>query len=769
MVWALALVVTAVVADPRIPLVELQVAGQPVAALEAAERWRAEEPERASEVGVSYLRGRLYESLGRVESAEDALEDALAEAPELQPYVLFRLALAQVRMGHPEVAAGLLAEVVVDPAVPEDLLERATELFARSIVDGGDCRVFRGVAARRLPAREGRLLDVVAAECSIREGEPLMAGLQLCEVLEGGAEGDAARWAAQRLHELLRMQGRLRDELARRDCDAEYLVGMTFHQHRQFDLSIPYLERVAARLGGRRTGAGDRAFEAAYALARGYFWREQFPIAAGRFGELALRTRDLSDRARVLYQQARSLELAGDWNNADAVFRRTYTTDRSGDFAGPALLSALRLEWRSGKEQPALQLLSVLAQIPEAREYTSRAYLFLAISDLVRWRRDRARAWLDAAERLDRDSALEADYWRGRLAELSVREDRDAASRAVDRYLSVALADPYHPLAQDARARLAQPDLAPAAAAEARRRAAGGDPDDLLAIWLIHGDDSLEGRAARRALVRKHAATATTAPFYRLSPVPVTDWPLWERRLDRAPEMLLALGLVDDGAGSVRRHFDGGNLDLAYTGSVLLLDGHRVRDAILAADAFARPLTRRVPEPALPPELRRLLHPVAWGDQMAAEGARFGTDPYLLAAIVREESRFDPRALSRASARGLAQFVWLTARRLAAQVGLGPIRPADLYEPHVSITLAAAYLAELTALFDGSDHQAIAAYNAGPPQAQLWQSYCYSREMPEYFSKTGFAQTRAYLRKVLESRAQYQELYPDLAAAQPTP
>lgn len=764
MAWAYALVLTAVAADPRIPLVEMQVADRPMAALEAAETWHAEEPERASEVGVSYLRGRLYEALGRAESAEDALEDALSEAPELQPYVIYQLALAQIRTGHPEVAAGLLAGLI-DPKLPEDLLGRVTEYFARSIAEGGDCRVFRGVAGTPLPPRERRLLDVVAAECSIRAGEPLMAGLQLCKVLEDGPEGDASRWAAERLHDLLRTEGRLREELAGRDCDAEYLVGMAFHQHRQFDLSIPYLELAAARLGGRRTGAGDRAFDATYALARGYFWREQFAIAASRFGDLALRTRDLSDRARVLYQQARSLELAGDWDNADSVFRRAYTTDRSGDFAGPALLSALRLEWRSGKEQAALQLLSILAQIPQAREYTSRAYLFLAVSDLVRWRRDRAEAWLDAAERLDRNSALEADYWRGRLAELTAREDREAAARAVDRYLAVALADPYHPLALDARARLAQPGLAPVAAAEARRRAARGDPDDLLAAWWILGDDSLEGRAAHRALVRHHAAASATAPFYRLRQVPVTEWPLWERRLDRAPEMLLALGLVDDGAEAVRRHFDGGDLDLAYTGSVLLLDAHRARDAILAADSFARPLIRRVPKPALPLELRKLLHPVAWGEEMVTEGVRFGTDPYLLIAIVREESRFDPRALSTASARGLAQFVWLTARRLAAQVGLGAIRPTDLYDPHVSITLAAAYLAELQVLFEGSAHQAIAAYNAGPAQARLWQSYCYSQEMPEYFSKTGFAQTRAYLRKVLESRAQYQELYPDLAAA----
>jgi soluble lytic murein transglycosylase len=764
MAWALALVLTAAAGDLRIPLVELQLAGQPQATLAAAEQARVERPEEAADSGVSYLRGRLFQALGQPAAAEDAFEDALSETPELHPYVRYRLALAQEAMGHPEVAAGLIAGVV-DRTVPEELLGPATELFARSIEGGGDCRVYRGVAARRLPDPQRRLLDVVGAVCTVRDGKPLDGGLQLCDLLEAGTDGDAAHWAAEAFHQLLRRESRLLDALAGRGCAPEYLVGMTFDQHRQFDLSIPYLERAVARFGGNRTVSGDRELDARYALARGYFWREQFSVAAARFGDLALRTRDLPERARVLYQQARSLELAGDWDGADAGFRRTYLTDRKGDLAGPALLSALRLEWRSGKEPSALQLLSVLGQIPEAREYTSRAYLFLAVSDLVRGRRDRADAWLDAAERLDRSSALEADYWRGRLAELAAESEPGAAERAVERYLAVALANPFHPLALDARARFARPSLAAAAAKQARRHAASGTPDDLLAAWLLRGDDSPEGRAARRALVAHYASAAATQEFYHLDRVPVASWPLWGRDLDSAPERLLALGLIDDGAEALRRQFDDGGPDLAYTGSRLLLDAHQVRAAMLFADSFTRALTRRVPEPALPPQVRTLLFPLAWEDRITAAAARFGTDPYLTAAILREESRFDPRALSTASARGLAQFVWLTARRLAAEVGLGEIRPADLYEPRVSITLASAYLAELQGLFDGSLPQAVAAYNAGPAQAQLWQLYCYSREMPEYFTKTGFAQTRAYLRKVLESRAQYQELYPDLAAA----
>jgi len=757
--------------DPRIPWVELQMAGEPRAALAAAESFHDERPEEAARLGASYLRGRLLEQLGRLEAAEEAYDHALSESPELHPYIRRRLALAQEREGHPEVAAGLIAGVV-DPDLPPELFVPAAELFARTIAAGGDCRILHGVLGRRLPSPQRRRLRVEEARCALRQGNGLLdAGEILCEILRDGRDDDPARLAAEQLHQILRSRPDLRPDLAGRDCDAELEVGMTFHQHRHFDLSIPYLEKAMARLGRGRTVRSDRELDAHYALARGYFWREQFAVAAGRFADLALRARDLEERAEVLYQQARSLELAGDWTAADAVFRRTFQTDRRGAFAGPAVLSALRLEWRSGKEVAAFHPLGILSRMPDAREYTSRAYLFLAVSDIVRGRGDRAAEWLDRAEQLDRETRLETEYWRGRREELtaaaeagpdggpSAAERRAAADRAVERYLEAALEDPYHPLALDARTRFASPALAEAAEREAGRRSAAGGSDGLLAAWLLLGDGSLEGRASRRALVARHAAAPADAPFYRLRPVPPEGWPLWERELDEAPELLLALGRFGDGAPAVPRWFPAGEPALAYTGSLLLQRAGRVRESILLADAFSRPLVRRVPEPALPREVRTLLHPFAWGDRIEAEALRFGTDPYLLAAVVREESRFDADAMSAASARGLTQFVWLTARRLAAAVGLGAIEPHHLYEPRVAITLGAAYLAELQGEYGGSVHHAVAAYNAGPAQARLWQAYCYGQGLPEYYSKIAFAQTRAYVRKVLASRAVYEELY----------
>ncbi len=166
-----------------------------------------------------------------------------------------------------------------------------------------------------------------------------------------------------------------------------------------------------------------------------------------------------------------------------------------------------------------------------------------------------------------------------------------------------------------------------------------------------------------------------------------------------------------------------------------------------------------IPIDLLPEKLHSAAFPLHYRDLIIDRSSRFQTDPFLLAAIVREESRFDAQAISAAAARGLAQFVLPTAERLGASIGLATLRAEDLHRPDIALTLGAAYRAELGRRFSHQLYAVIAAYNAGENQAELWRSYCFSREPEEYFSKVGFPETRSYLTKVLESRAHYAVLY----------
>ena len=167
----------------------------------------------------------------------------------------------------------------------------------------------------------------------------------------------------------------------------------------------------------------------------------------------------------------------------------------------------------------------------------------------------------------------------------------------------------------------------------------------------------------------------------------------------------------------------------------------------------------------LPRPFREQLYPYPYRALIERHAAERGIDAHLLAGLIREESRWDPNAVSVASARGLTQFVYPTALEVAASIGRQLTDASILYEPETAIALGAAYLAQLSGRFDGRIDAAVTAYNAGEDQARLWRSYCYSRNPAEFYSKVGFAQTRSYLRRVLSSRWRYAELYSEQSGA----
>ncbi len=329
------------------------------------------------------------------------------------------------------------------------------------------------------------------------------------------------------------------------------------------------------------------------------------------------------------------------------------------------------------------------------------------------------------------------------------------------RYLDVLRADPYHPLARAARARLAGEALARVTAAEGRRLAAAGRVDDLYGAWLLlgGGDPGGVGRAALRRLEQILLADRRAAPFLRLAEVPVRRWPLWERPLARPEEALLALGVWHEGAPAVGDLFPLSDPSLAFTGGLLLARGGEFARSIAMAEALRDRAPSRVPLALQPAGFRRLLYPFPYRQTIIAQGGIRGVDPALLAALIREESHFDTSLLSPAASRGLTRLSASTARRLAAQLNLGRLQAEDAYRPEVSIALGAAHLGALLKDFSGGVIPAVAAYDAGEPEAMAWRNQCFSQEPEELYTKIGTSATRDYVRRVLAAWEQYEELY----------
>jgi soluble lytic murein transglycosylase len=736
----LALALTA--ADPRPELVELQLAGKPQEALGRVEQELVQNPALAHRLGLDYLHGVLLDSVGRPREAGDAFVKGIALNPGLAPYSRFRLALDQVQGGHPEVAAGLVSHVVAgDPGSP--LLPAAVHLFAQVLSGGGECRLLGAMRADALPVPQRREIELARARCALRTGYRELARSLMTSLLEESRDDDLARLAAESLSQMV--AGAERGRLP-------MLLGRTFQQHKEFDLALHHLQQA----GDRKSLSAHEAYETQALIGTALLSQQRYAEASAAFGQLVKQARAPGDKARALFQQGRAEELRGSWSAAIAGYRQAWQADlQGGDWAAPALLGALRLEWRSGSEASALKLFDQLLRRPEWHAQVARAALFLAASDLVRGRRDRVRPWLDRVD--SRDDRLEVTYWRGRLAEL----ERDPRL-AVSRYLEVIRDQPFHPLARAAMARLAADPLSATADAEGRRLAARGRLEDLHGAWLLLGVDDAAGRTAQLRLEQRLLADRGAAPYLKLADVPVRRWPLWSRRLARPEEMLLALGLWHDGAPAVREHFPLSDPSLAYTGSRLLVAGGEYARSISLAEALREKAPQRLPLALEPRDFRRLLYPFPFQGTIIAQGRIRGVDPHLLTALIREESRFDASALSPAALRGLTQLSPATARQLSAQLNLARINPEALYSPDVSIALGAAQLSALLKVFGNAGNSqvaALAARQAGESQAQVWRNWCFTQDPDEYFTKIAGAETRSFVARVLMSEGQYAALY----------
>ena len=141
-----------------------------------------------------------------------------------------------------------------------------------------------------------------------------------------------------------------------------------------------------------------------------------------------------------------------------------------------------------------------------------------------------------------------------------------------------------------------------------------------------------------------------------------------------------------------------------------------------------------------------------------------GVDPFLVAAIIREESQYDWRAVSRVGAIGLMQVMPATANAVAQRHHFPSVVREDLFDQETNIRIGVRYVEQLLAQFSGNVVQTIASYNAGPIVVGNWASAHRGRSEDEFVEMIPFQETRQYVKRVLRSYKEYVRL-----ASQPKP
>ncbi len=166
-----------------------------------------------------------------------------------------------------------------------------------------------------------------------------------------------------------------------------------------------------------------------------------------------------------------------------------------------------------------------------------------------------------------------------------------------------------------------------------------------------------------------------------------------------------------------------------------------------------------MPFEAAPEEFWRLAYPLYYKEHLERFARLRDLDPYFLAALIRQESEFDAKAVSRAKAVGLTQVLPSTGRELARKLGLRRFAVSMLRHPEVNLNLGTYYFRKLVDSLEGHVEAALASYNAGQSRARMWLHWAEYREPAEYIETIPFSETRNYVTTVLRNAEIYRRLY----------
>jgi soluble lytic murein transglycosylase len=221
--------------------------------------------------------------------------------------------------------------------------------------------------------------------------------------------------------------------------------------------------------------------------------------------------------------------------------------------------------------------------------------------------------------------------------------------------------------------------------------------------------------------------------------------------------------------GEAREEFEGLRAALTsdalaqYQLALLFRDIGLYRSSIGAADTLMRLSPAKTPS-ALPVFIAKLLYPTYYTDLVLQHAQEYALDPLLVFSLIRQESLFEPFAVSSAAANGLMQVVPPTGREINSDLNWPPnYTTADLHKPYVVVRFGTYYLNKQRNFLEGDLYAALAAYNGGAGNALIWEERS-GGDPDVFFSAVNFEETQRYIRAIAANYAIYHRLYASSAA-----
>jgi soluble lytic murein transglycosylase len=172
-----------------------------------------------------------------------------------------------------------------------------------------------------------------------------------------------------------------------------------------------------------------------------------------------------------------------------------------------------------------------------------------------------------------------------------------------------------------------------------------------------------------------------------------------------------------------------------------------------------------IPMEQAPAEFWRVAFPMPYRESLLKNARMSEVDPFVVAGLVRQESEFDPNAVSRARALGLTQVMPATGRELSRRIGVRRFNSSMLFVPDFNLRLGTYYIRNLLNSLNGKWEAALASYNGGRSRVVKWAEWGNFSEPAEFIETIPITETRDYVQIVLRNAKVYRQLYEGMPLA----
>jgi soluble lytic murein transglycosylase len=493
------------------------------------------------------------------------------------------------------------------------------------------------------------------------------------------------------------------------------------------------------------------------ARADGLMSKKRYADAAEEYRSLINTiSTDSNSTERSAIQLALADALHRDGKNRDAKLVLALVGGESGEINAHRLYLLGQVDFATSDNDAFYRTVDELRQAAPASPWLEQALISAANLHLVHHEYDQALdAFREAQQRFPNGTRASYTHWKA--AWLTLRQGRNQdAEKAFEEQISVYPSGAETPAALYWRARLAEEDnqllMARAFYQKLSDRYRNFYYAELGRQRLKHLP------AAAADATTQYALLDRVPPLDNASKVADSEPPSDELHVQKA-ELLGNGGLVDFAVRELQAAAaaDGGSWGPAEAAQLYDESGHY--DQAIEVMKHSTPNYFALDIPDLPRKYWEALFPKAYWSDLKRSSAANGLDPYLVASLIRQESEFNPNAVSRANAVGLMQLLPKTGKTVARQEKMKRYTASQLYTPAVNLQLGTRYFRGMVDKFGGSFEYALAAYNAGSDRVEDWLSQGTYRDPQEFVESIPFTETREYVQAILRNASVYKQLY----------